>query len=231
MKAEVLHWWTSGGESAAVKVFADQFKAAGGTWVDTAIAGGAERAHRRHQPDRRRQSADRDAVQHRQAVRRAGRQRAAAATSTSVAGAGKWRDVLPPAIVEAATRDGKFYAVPVNIHGIELALVQQARCSPTPASPSPRPGPRSWRPAQKLKAAGPDPASPRAASPGRSGRCSTRSWSATAAPTCSTRSTATRTSDAVKGRSSRRSPSCSSSCRPRSIRAAPAATGTTPPPW
>ena len=40
MKAEVLHWWTSGGELAAVKVFADQFKAAGGTWVDTAIAGG-----------------------------------------------------------------------------------------------------------------------------------------------------------------------------------------------
>ena len=40
MQAEVLHWWTSGGESAAVKVLADQFKAAGGTWVDTAIAGG-----------------------------------------------------------------------------------------------------------------------------------------------------------------------------------------------
>src|SRR5882672_11156832 len=41
LKAEVIHWWTSGGESAAVKVFADQFQAAGGTWVDTAIAGGA----------------------------------------------------------------------------------------------------------------------------------------------------------------------------------------------
>ncbi len=24
-KAEVMHWWTSGGESAAVKVFADQY--------------------------------------------------------------------------------------------------------------------------------------------------------------------------------------------------------------
>ena len=39
-KAEVIHWWTSGGESAAVKVFADQFNAAGGEWVDAAIAGG-----------------------------------------------------------------------------------------------------------------------------------------------------------------------------------------------
>ena len=37
---ELLHWWTSGGESAAVKVFAERFDAAGGTWVDTAIANG-----------------------------------------------------------------------------------------------------------------------------------------------------------------------------------------------
>src|SRR5689334_18056784 len=40
MRAEVLHWWTSGGESAAVKVFADEFAQAGGTWVDSAVAGG-----------------------------------------------------------------------------------------------------------------------------------------------------------------------------------------------
>jgi len=38
MKAEVIHWWTSGGESAAVQVFADKFTEAGGTWIDTAIA-------------------------------------------------------------------------------------------------------------------------------------------------------------------------------------------------
>ena len=37
----MIHWWTSGGESAAVKVFAEQFTKAGGTWMDTAIAGGA----------------------------------------------------------------------------------------------------------------------------------------------------------------------------------------------
>jgi glucose/mannose transport system substrate-binding protein len=67
-KAEVIHWWTSAGESASVKVFADQFGKAGGTWVDNAIAGGAN-ARRRNQPHRRRQSPDHDAVQHRQAVR------------------------------------------------------------------------------------------------------------------------------------------------------------------
>ena len=39
-RAEVIHWWTSGGEAAAVKELANAYKAAGGTWVDTAIAGG-----------------------------------------------------------------------------------------------------------------------------------------------------------------------------------------------
>ena len=38
-KAEVIHWWTSGGESAAVKQIAGAYRAAGGVWVDTAVAG------------------------------------------------------------------------------------------------------------------------------------------------------------------------------------------------
>ena len=40
MKAEVIHWWTSSSESAAVKVFADRCTRAGGLWIDNAIAGG-----------------------------------------------------------------------------------------------------------------------------------------------------------------------------------------------
>jgi glucose/mannose transport system substrate-binding protein len=37
---EVVHWWTSGGEAAAVAEFAKAFDAAGHKWVDGAIAGG-----------------------------------------------------------------------------------------------------------------------------------------------------------------------------------------------
>ncbi|MCS6758981.1 MAG: hypothetical protein MO852_08105 [Candidatus Devosia euplotis] len=38
---EVVHWWTSGGEQAAVSAFAREFDALGDDkWVDTAIAGG-----------------------------------------------------------------------------------------------------------------------------------------------------------------------------------------------
>ena len=39
-KAEVMHWWTSAGESAAIKEIADAYNAAGGEWVDSAVAGG-----------------------------------------------------------------------------------------------------------------------------------------------------------------------------------------------
>ena len=41
-RAEVIHWWTSGGESAAIQEIATAYRAAGGTWVDSAIAGGEQ---------------------------------------------------------------------------------------------------------------------------------------------------------------------------------------------
>jgi len=41
---EVTHWWTSGGESAAVKEFAKAFDATGNHWVDGAIAGSGDTA-------------------------------------------------------------------------------------------------------------------------------------------------------------------------------------------
>ena len=36
---EVTHWWTSGGEAAAVAEFAKALDATGNKWVDCAIAG------------------------------------------------------------------------------------------------------------------------------------------------------------------------------------------------
>ena len=116
LKAEVIHWWTSGGEAAAVKVFADAYDANGGQWVDSAIAGG-------------------------DAARTAGINRIVGGNPPTMmqfntgkqldelvkngllanldaeAAAGKWKDVLPKAILAASTRDGHFYALPVNIHG------------------------------------------------------------------------------------------------------------------
>ncbi len=116
MKAEVIHWWTSGGESAAVKILADRFDKAGGQWVDSAVAGG-------------------------EAARSAGVNRIVGGNPPAMmqfntgkqldelvnngflvnldaqAKAEDWQAVLPTAINEASLRDGHYYALPVNIHG------------------------------------------------------------------------------------------------------------------
>ena len=42
LRAEIIHWWTSGGESAAAKELAAAYGAAGGLWVDTAVALGEQ---------------------------------------------------------------------------------------------------------------------------------------------------------------------------------------------
>ena len=39
---------------------------------------------------------------------------------------GKWREVLPPAIVQATTATARFYAVPVNIHGLNWLWYNKA---------------------------------------------------------------------------------------------------------
>lgn len=116
MKAEVLHWWTSGGESASVKVFADAFTKDGGEWIDTAIAGG-ENARAAGinrivggEPPTMMQF---NTGQQFDELVSEGLLR----DLEAIASEGKWRDNLPSVIVDATVRDGKFYAVPVNIHG------------------------------------------------------------------------------------------------------------------
>ncbi len=115
-EAEVIHWWTSGGESAAVKVFADKFTEAGGTWVDNAIAGG-ENA-RTAGINRIVGGNPPTAMQF-----NTGKQfdelvaNGLLRNLDDLAAAEHWQDVLPQAIVGAITRDGGIYAVPVNIHG------------------------------------------------------------------------------------------------------------------
>ncbi|MBL8698283.1 MAG: carbohydrate ABC transporter substrate-binding protein [Alphaproteobacteria bacterium] len=116
LKAEVIHWWTSGGESAAVKVFADQFAKAGGTWIDTAIAGGVNA--RTAAINRVVGGKPPTAMQF-----NTGKQfdelveNNMLADLDDVAAEGNWKKVVPPAFIDAVSRKGKIYAVPINIHG------------------------------------------------------------------------------------------------------------------
>jgi len=116
MKAEVIHWWTSAGESAAVRVFADQFTKAGGTWIDSAVAGGANartaainRTVGGNPPTAMQFNTGKqfdDLVENN-----------LLADVEGPAADGNWKAVIPEAILNATTRRGKMYAVPVNIHG------------------------------------------------------------------------------------------------------------------
>jgi len=114
--AEVIHWWTSGGESAAVKVFADQYAKAGGKWVDTAIAGG---------PNARTAAINRTIGGNPPTAMQfnTGKQfdelveGGLLADVDAVAAQQNWKAIIPPAILEAVVRNGHAYAVPINIHG------------------------------------------------------------------------------------------------------------------
>ncbi|MEM7443737.1 MAG: ABC transporter substrate-binding protein [Pseudomonadota bacterium] len=113
--ADVIHWWTSGGESRAIGVFADAFEDAGGTWVDSAMVGG--QAARASAMTRIAGGEPPTAMQWNIGV--AVQQLAEEGLLrplNDLAEAGGWTDNLPPLIVENATHDGNFYAVPVNIH-------------------------------------------------------------------------------------------------------------------
>ena len=150
--AEVIHWWTSGGESAAVKVFADQYTAAGGKWVDTAIAGG---------PNARTAAINRTiggdpptAMQF-----NTGKQfdelveNKLLADVDAVSKAQDWAKIVPPAILAAVTREGKAYAVPINIHGQNWFFWSTAALAKAGAE-----APKNWDELfvamDKLKAAG-----------------------------------------------------------------------------
>ncbi len=115
---EVTHWWTSGGEAAAVAEFAGAFdERTEDTWVDGAIAGGGSTA-RPIMISRITGGDPMGATQFnhgRQAEElvEAGLMR----DVTEVAEAEGWRDVIAaPSLLESCTLDGEIYCVPINIH-------------------------------------------------------------------------------------------------------------------
>jgi glucose/mannose transport system substrate-binding protein len=114
---EVTHWWTSGGEAAAVAELAKAFDATGNTWVDGAIAGSGGTA-RPIMISRITGGDPMGATQFnhgRQAEElvEAGLMR----DLTAVATAENWTGVInPPSLLESCTLDGKIYCVPVNVH-------------------------------------------------------------------------------------------------------------------
>lgn len=115
---EVLHWWTSGGEAAAVQTLKAQVEKDGFTWKDNAVAGGGGAAAM--------------TVLKSRAV--AGNPPAAAQIKgpdiqewgalglltelDEVSTANDWDTLLPPKVARIMKYDGHYVAVPVNIHRV-----------------------------------------------------------------------------------------------------------------
>ncbi len=114
---EVIHWWTSGGEQAAVSVFAREFDALGGDkWVDTAIAGGE---NARSATLQRILGGDPPGA----AQFNPGRQYEELIAGgmlldlTDLATKENWEQIIRPKSISAACLvDGHWWCVPVNIH-------------------------------------------------------------------------------------------------------------------
>jgi len=114
---EVTHWWTSGGEAAAVAEFAKAFDATGNKWIDGAIAGGGNTA-RPVMVSRITGGSPMGAFQF-----NTGRQAEELIEAgllrdlTDIATKEKWAEVIrPKSLLEGCTVDGKVYCVVVNIH-------------------------------------------------------------------------------------------------------------------
>ncbi|MEC5162083.1 MULTISPECIES: ABC transporter substrate-binding protein [unclassified Janthinobacterium] len=115
LKATVIHWWTSGGESAAIKQFADAYNKAGGEWVDNAIAGAdqsrATTINRIVGGDAPTAAQFNTSKQFRDIV-----EQGMLNNIDDVAAKGNWDQILPASIIDSIKIDGHYYAAPVNIH-------------------------------------------------------------------------------------------------------------------
>ncbi len=116
---EVTHWWTSGGEAAAVKVLADNFNKTGHNWKDSAIAGGGNarpviisRISGGDPMGATQLNSGRDAEELVQA--------GFMTDLTELAEKEGWKDIVRPSkLLDSCTYEGKIFCVPVNIHSFQ----------------------------------------------------------------------------------------------------------------
>ncbi|WP_420550485.1 ABC transporter substrate-binding protein [Litorivicinus lipolyticus] len=113
---EVLHWWTSGGEAAALNVLKDDLSGNGVTWQDMPVAGGGgEGAMTVLRARVTANNAPTAAQMLGFDIQDWGAQ-GSAADLNSVAQAENWDAVVPSALQRFSKYDGQWIAAPVNVH-------------------------------------------------------------------------------------------------------------------
>lgn len=115
-EAEVIHWWVSGGEREALQAVIDAFEAEGNTWVDTPVE--ASYYAKSAAVSRILDGKPPTAVQwHAGVALKEMFEEGLFRSITELADEQSWQDVLPKAIWDNITVDGKVIAVPMSLHG------------------------------------------------------------------------------------------------------------------
>lgn len=118
-QAEVLHWWTSGGEAKSVAVLQQEFADKGGAWTDMPVAGGGGDAAMTALRARVLAGNAPTAVQLKGPAIQEWYEEGVLADISSVADAQGWADVLPASIAEHMKCEGSWCAAPVNVHRVD----------------------------------------------------------------------------------------------------------------
>lgn len=118
-QAEVLHYWTSGGEAKSVAVLQEEFAANGGTWTDMPVAGGGGDAAMTALRARVLSGNAPTAVQLKGPAIQEWYEEGVLADISAVAEANDWAKVLPASIAGHMMCEGTWCAAPVNVHRVD----------------------------------------------------------------------------------------------------------------
>lgn len=151
---EVVHWWTSGGEAAAVKVLRELVEKDGYTWKDSAVAGGAGAAAMTVLKTRVISGNPPGAAQ----IKGPDLQEWGAldllAPLDDVAKANNWDGLLSKTVANTMKYDGHYVAVPVNIHRVNWLWINPEVFKKAGIDKAPTTLDELYAAGDKLKAAG-----------------------------------------------------------------------------
>ena len=123
---EVLHWWTSGGEAAALGVLKKDLESQGITWNDMPVAGGGGEAAMTALRARVTSGNPPSAVQALGFDITDWAKQGVVANLNDLAGKEGWGNVVPTALQKFSKHDGKWVAAPVNVHSTNWVWANKA---------------------------------------------------------------------------------------------------------
>ncbi|MCM2497087.1 ABC transporter substrate-binding protein [Neorhizobium galegae] len=125
-QVEVLHWWTSGGEAAALNVLKENLQKQGVAWKDMPVAGGAGSAAMTALRARVTAGDPPTAVQLLGFDLKDWAEMGVAANLDDLAKKEGWDKVIPVALQNFSKYDGHWIAAPVNIHSTNWLWINKA---------------------------------------------------------------------------------------------------------